>query len=206
MPAGSAGWTGDDKPVLRSGYVSPLFTAGVRLRHTASRHRNHTELARLMASLRKSFFIKARDFAHAGEASIHIQNLLKSMHLDSALVRRIAICCYEGEMNAVIHGGDANIHVDIETDHLTLEIADDGPGIEDIARAMQPGYSTASEEAARDGVWSRDGSAEHEEQFRRYPHRMRTRPGHACSHDVSVPGGRRDYMTSEPYTTRLRPL
>jgi serine/threonine-protein kinase RsbT len=114
------------------------------------RHRNHTN-SPFMASLRKSFFIKARDFAHAGEASIHIQNLLKSMHLDSALVRRIAICCYEGEMNAVIHGGDANIHVDIETDHLTLEIADDGPGIEDIARAMQPGYSTASEEAREMG-------------------------------------------------------
>jgi anti-sigma regulatory factor (Ser/Thr protein kinase) len=116
--------------------------AGQYIRHTNSP---------FMASLRKSFFIKARDFAHAGEASIYIQNLLKSMHLDNALVRRIAVCSYEGEMNAVIHGGDANIHVDIESDHLTLEIADDGPGIEDIARAMQPGYSTASEEAREMG-------------------------------------------------------
>jgi anti-sigma regulatory factor (Ser/Thr protein kinase) len=54
-------------------------------------------------------------------------------------------------MNAVLHGGDANIHVDIETDRLSLEIADDGLGIEDIVRAMQPGYSTASEEAREMG-------------------------------------------------------
>ena len=35
----------------------------------------------------------------------------------------------------------------IEDDRLTLDISDDGPGIEDIARAMLPGYSTASDDA-----------------------------------------------------------
>jgi anti-sigma regulatory factor (Ser/Thr protein kinase) len=104
-----------------------------------------------MASLKKIYFIKARDFVHAGEASIQIQNLLKSMHLDSTLVRRIGICSYEGEMNAVIHGGDATVEMTIENERLTLEISDDGPGIEDIERAMQPGYSTASEEAREMG-------------------------------------------------------
>jgi serine/threonine-protein kinase RsbT len=104
-----------------------------------------------MASLKKFFFIKARDFVHAGEASIQIQNLLKSMHLDPALIRRIAICSYEGEMNAVIHGGDGILNVNIENDHLTLEIIDEGPGIQDISLAMQPGYSTASDEAREMG-------------------------------------------------------
>lgn len=112
-----------------------------------------------MATLRKSFPIVARDFVHAGEASIHVQNILKSMHLEPALVRRIAICCYEGEMNAVIHGGNGQIHMDIEADHLTLEINDDGPGIEDIERAMQPGYSTASEEAREMGFGAGMGLA-----------------------------------------------
>lgn len=104
-----------------------------------------------MTSLTKSFFIKARDFVHAGEASIHIQNLLKSMHLDPALIRRIAVCCYEGEMNAVIHGGDGTLQVVIEEDRLKLEISDNGPGIPDIPLAMQAGYSTASEEAREMG-------------------------------------------------------
>lgn len=104
-----------------------------------------------MARLSKNYSIKARDFLHAGEASIQIQGLLKSMHLDPALIRRIAVCSYEGEMNAVIHGGDGTLEMTMEDDHLTLEISDDGPGIEDIARAMLPGYSTASEDAREMG-------------------------------------------------------
>jgi len=92
-----------------------------------------------MARLSKSYPIKARDFLHAGEASMQIQSLLKSMHLDPALIRRIAVCSYEGEMNAVLHGGDGTLEMTIEDERLTLDISDEGPGIEDIARAMLPG-------------------------------------------------------------------
>ena len=104
-----------------------------------------------MASLKKIFFIKARDFVHAGEASIHIPHLLKSMHWDPALIRRVAICSYEGEMNVVIHGGDGELNLSIEDDRLVIEIIDGGPGIQDISLAMQPGYSTASDEAREMG-------------------------------------------------------
>ena len=96
-----------------------------------------------MVSLRKTFFVKARDFVHAGEASINIQNLLKSMNRDPKLIRRIGICSYEGEMNGVMHGGDTHIGFDMDSEQIVLEITDDGPGIEDIELAMQPGYSTA---------------------------------------------------------------
>lgn len=104
-----------------------------------------------MASLKKNYYIKARDFVHAGEASIHIQNLLKSMHWNPTLIRRVAICSYEGEMNVVIHGGDGVLNLSIENDRLRIEIIDDGPGIPDISLAMQPGYSTASDEAREMG-------------------------------------------------------
>jgi serine/threonine-protein kinase RsbT len=100
-----------------------------------------------MVSLRKTFFVKARDFVHAGEASISIQSLLKSMNQDPKLIRRIGVCSYEGEMNGVMHGGDTHVVFDMDSDQIVLEISDDGPGIEDIELAMQPGYSTASEEA-----------------------------------------------------------
>jgi anti-sigma regulatory factor (Ser/Thr protein kinase) len=39
----------------------------------------------------------------------------------------------------------------MDPDQIVLEITDDGPGIEDIELAMQPGYSTASEEAREMG-------------------------------------------------------
>ena len=99
-----------------------------------------------MSGLIKSYHIKARDFIRAGEASINIQNILKSMNFDPKLIRRIAICGYEGEMNAVMHGGDGLLLIEIDAEKLVLEISDDGPGIEDIDMAMQTGFSTAEDE------------------------------------------------------------
>jgi len=99
-----------------------------------------------MTGLRKTFRIKAKDFIHAGEASINVQNLLKSLDLNPQIIRRIAICGYEGEMNVVMHGGDGQLSIEIDADSLAMEIADNGPGIEDIEKAMQAGFSTASDE------------------------------------------------------------
>ena len=39
----------------------------------------------------------------------------------------------------------------IDTDKIILDISDNGPGIIDISRAMEKGYSTASEEAREMG-------------------------------------------------------
>jgi anti-sigma regulatory factor (Ser/Thr protein kinase) len=99
-----------------------------------------------MTGLKKTFRIKAKDFIHAGEASINVQNLLKSMDFDPKIIRRIAICGYEGEMNVVMHGGDGQLSVEIDASTLVMEISDNGPGIEDIEKAMQRGFSTASDE------------------------------------------------------------
>jgi anti-sigma regulatory factor (Ser/Thr protein kinase) len=99
-----------------------------------------------MSSLKKSFYIKPKDFIRAGEASLSVQSLLKSLNIDPKLIRRIAICGYEGEMNVVMHGGDGELSIEIDTDKLTMEISDSGPGIEDIEKAMEAGYSTATDE------------------------------------------------------------
>ena len=99
-----------------------------------------------MSKFKKSFHIKSRDFIRAGEASINVQNLLKSMDFDPRLIRRVAICGYESEMNIVMHGGDGSLSLEVDTDKLILEISDDGPGIVDIDLAMQAGYSTANDD------------------------------------------------------------
>ena len=99
-----------------------------------------------MTGLKKTFRIKAKDFIHAGEASINVQNLLKSLDLNPQIIRRIAICGYEGEMNVVMHGGDGQLSIEIDPDTLVMEISDNGPGIEDIEKAMETGFSTASDE------------------------------------------------------------
>ncbi len=99
-----------------------------------------------MTALKKSFHIKSRDFIRAGEASIQIQALLKTLNFDPKMIRRVSICGYEGEMNVVMHGGDGTLRFEINTNQLIIEITDDGPGIVDIAKAMQAGFSTASDE------------------------------------------------------------
>jgi anti-sigma regulatory factor (Ser/Thr protein kinase) len=99
-----------------------------------------------MPALKKSYYIKSRDFIRAGEASIKIQTLLKSLNFDRQLIRRVAICAYEGEMNVVMHGGDGSLSFGINPDELIMEISDDGPGIADIDKAMRAGFSTASDE------------------------------------------------------------
>ena len=98
-----------------------------------------------MSSLKKCFHIRSRDFIHAGEASIAVQQLLKQMQMNPALIRRIAVCGYEGEMNVVMHGGDGRFCIEINTESIVLDISDEGAGIADIARAMEKGFSTASD-------------------------------------------------------------
>ena len=104
-----------------------------------------------MSSLVKKFLIKSKDFIRAGEASIAVQNLLKTMQYDPTLIRRIAICGYEGEMNAVMHGGEATMTLEIDPEKLVLTIEDNGEGIDDIDQAMQPGFSTATDEVREMG-------------------------------------------------------
>ncbi len=104
-----------------------------------------------MASLTKRYPLRARDFLHAGEASIQVQAFLKTMRLDPGLIRRIAICSYEAEMNAVIHGGNGELEMTLADDRIVIEVRDEGPGIADVELAMQPGYSTADETAREMG-------------------------------------------------------
>ena len=81
--------------------------------------------------VKKSYPIVKRDFIQAGTASIGIKNLLKSMGIDQEVTRRVAVCGYEGEMNAVMHGGDGQVTVEISDDQVLLDISDNGPGIEE---------------------------------------------------------------------------
>ena len=104
-----------------------------------------------MARLTKNYPIKARDYLRAGEVSMQVQGLMKSIGFAQEIIRRVSICAYEAEMNVVMHGGDGQMTVEINTDEIILDVKDSGPGIEDISLALQEGYSTASEEAREMG-------------------------------------------------------
>ena len=85
------------------------------------------------------------DFMAAGEASSDVKRVLKQLNFDSDIIRRTAICMYEGEINMLIHahGGSADVYID--ESGIEIVLADTGPGIADIEQAMQEGYSTATQ-------------------------------------------------------------
>jgi serine/threonine-protein kinase RsbT len=94
----------------------------------------------------KSFIIKGGDFSSAGEASVSIKNILKDIGFDSSIIRRAAVASYEAEMNMVMHGGGGVMEVQISPYSVNIIAEDQGPGIPDIAKAMEEGFSTASDE------------------------------------------------------------
>jgi anti-sigma regulatory factor (Ser/Thr protein kinase)/CBS domain-containing protein len=111
-------------------------------------------------SLILRYNIKHYDFMHGGSASSNIKRALLRLGANQQLARRVGIAVYEAEMNLIIHttkGG--SIHVEIEPEHIAVYIWDEGPGIKDIKLAMQPGYTTATEEIREMGFGAGMGLA-----------------------------------------------
>lgn len=96
--------------------------------------------------LKFTYKIDGDDFTRAGEASSSVKNKLKMLGVGSDAIRKVAIAMYEGEINMVIHADGGEITVAVSGDAITMVLADKGPGIPDIEKAMQEGYSTAREE------------------------------------------------------------
>lgn len=97
-------------------------------------------------SVKLAFVVPGDDFTRAGEASGAVKKTLKQLGIHPDVVRRVAIALYEGEINMVIHATGGTIDVEISPGQIEMTLTDHGPGIEDIGRAMQAGYSTAPEE------------------------------------------------------------
>ena len=93
-----------------------------------------------------TYDIDGSDFTRAGEASSSVKNKLKMLGVNSEIIRRVAIAMYEGEINMVIHANGGQITVTVSDDDIVMVLADRGPGIPDIGKAMQEGYSTAPDE------------------------------------------------------------
>ncbi len=92
------------------------------------------------------YHVSPTDFTRAGEASSDVKNKLKKLGVPPEIIRKVAIAMYEGEINMVIHANGGDIFVDITPDAIHMELTDVGPGIEDIDKAMQAGYSTAPDD------------------------------------------------------------
>lgn len=100
--------------------------------------------------MKEQLILKSRiekgDFNRGGETSSKLKELLRKLGLKANINRRITIVTYELEMNIIIHSNGGEIRVLVTSDAVKVIAEDVGPGIEDVERAFQPGYSTADDE------------------------------------------------------------
>ncbi|MBN2347163.1 MAG: ATP-binding protein [Candidatus Aminicenantes bacterium] len=92
------------------------------------------------------FAIAEGDFTTAGMISTEIKEILNSIGYDPKLVRRVAISTYEGEMNVVMHAQKGVVALEASDAEILVSIDDEGKGIPDVEKAMQEGFSTATDE------------------------------------------------------------
>ena len=89
------------------------------------------------------FDVDGNDFTSAGQASVQVKKNLRQLGFEPELIKRVSIAMYEGEINMVIHAGGGIAEVSVCEEYIEISLIDKGPGIADVEKAMQAGYSTA---------------------------------------------------------------
>ena len=88
--------------------------------------------------------VNGDDFSVAGENSSKVKKTLKQPGFNPEVIRRVAIAMYEAEINMVIHANGGYIDAEITPERIKINLCDNGPGIPDMEKAMQEGFSTAT--------------------------------------------------------------
>ena len=89
------------------------------------------------------FDVDGSDFSSAGAASVMVKKKLRQLGYPPDIIRKVSIAMYEGEINMVIHADGGEADVLVYEDRIVMILTDRGPGIADVEKAMQEGYSTA---------------------------------------------------------------
>lgn len=92
-----------------------------------------------------TYDVPGKDFDRAGSASTGMKRNLKRLGIHPDIIHRLAIASYEAEMNLVIYTDGGVMEFHISPHEVFLRVKDNGPGIEDVKKAMQTGYSTAAQ-------------------------------------------------------------
>ncbi|MDO9465116.1 MAG: CBS domain-containing protein [bacterium] len=102
-------------------------------------------LIREIAKKPLQFEVKGDDFDNAGRAASITKKYFQNLGISKDIIRRIAIVCYEAEMNICLHSLGGNITIKLDGNNIAICAYDKGPGIADVKLALKPGFTTASE-------------------------------------------------------------
>jgi len=103
--------------------------------------------------------IAGGDFTNAGNASSAVKKILRQLNIDHSVSKHVVVALYEAEVNIVAHAYSGIIEVDINESRIQMILDDKGPGIADIEKAMEEGYSTASPQVREMGFGAGMGLA-----------------------------------------------
>lgn len=95
------------------------------------------------ARLTFQYNIEGGNMTRAGEASSGLKRTLSRLGIKPSVSRRAVIASYEAEMNAIIYAHKGVMTAKVEPKSINIIVQDSGPGIPDIKKAMEPGFSTA---------------------------------------------------------------
>ena len=101
--------------------------------------------------IKETYPVAANDMSVAGDVSASIKRQMKRLGIPNQIMRRVAVCTYEAEINLVIHSDGGEIDFAISEEEICVHVRDVGPGIADLEKAMTEGYSTASSEVRNMG-------------------------------------------------------
>lgn len=87
--------------------------------------------------------VEPKSLEYGGEISSSIRADLYKLGLPGSIVRRVAIAAYEAEMNLLSYAGGGVFTLLLNAETLNMKIEDTGPGIPNVKKAMEPGFSTA---------------------------------------------------------------
>lgn len=93
--------------------------------------------------------IEGGNYNIAGEQSGYLKINLLRLGISPKISRRVVIAACEAEMNIIIFTKGGEIIACVDDNRIKVNAIDKGPGIPDIEKAMQPGFSTAPD-------WVRD--------------------------------------------------
>ncbi len=99
----------------------------------------------LQRRVQRTSTTRTYDFENAGRAAHEIKKLLVARAVDPAVVRRVAVAAYELEMNQIVHSNGGTLRLTLTPRVAELVAHDQGPGIADVAQAMQEGFTTAND-------------------------------------------------------------
>jgi len=92
-----------------------------------------------------TYDVAGKDLDRAGRASTQMKRNLRRLGIRPDIVQRLAIASYEAEMNTVLYSEGGVLEFRIAPSEITMRLRDQGPGIEDIEKAMEPGWSGAAD-------------------------------------------------------------